>query len=109
MTELVIRPLSEGEEPLRRRAGRLRRAMPRPSGTGDRLPRCPAGTARHGYADELPAEATHLLIAEGADRIVAATGVTNTPMAAAFEKARYSVFQHRIEFVPPSSGRGIDE
>jgi RimJ/RimL family protein N-acetyltransferase len=53
----------------------------------------------HGYAYDLLAEATHLLIAEGADRIVAATDVTNTPMAAAFAKAGYPVFQHRINFV----------
>jgi RimJ/RimL family protein N-acetyltransferase len=52
----------------------------------------------HGYAYDLLAEATHLLASEGADRIVAATDVTNTPMAATFAKARYPVIEHRIDF-----------
>lgn len=50
----------------------------------------------HGYAYDLLAEATHLLVSEGADRIVADTDVTNTPMAATFAKARYPVIEHRI-------------
>lgn len=53
----------------------------------------------HGYAYDLLVEATHLLVAEGADRIVAATDVTNVPMAAAFAKAGYPVEQHRIDLV----------
>jgi GNAT superfamily N-acetyltransferase len=53
----------------------------------------------HGYAYDLLAEATRLLVAEGADRIVAATDVTNLPMAATFAKAGYPVAQHRIDFV----------
>ena len=53
----------------------------------------------HGYAYDLLAEATRLLVAEGADRIVAATDVTNLPMAATFAKAGYQVAQHRIDFV----------
>ena len=53
----------------------------------------------HGYAYDLLAEATRLLVAEGADRIVAATDVTNLPMAATFAKADYQVAQHRIDFV----------
>jgi RimJ/RimL family protein N-acetyltransferase len=53
----------------------------------------------HGYAYDLLAEATHLLVAEGADRIVAGTDVTNTPMAAAFAKAGYLVHQQRIDLV----------
>jgi RimJ/RimL family protein N-acetyltransferase len=52
----------------------------------------------HGYAYDLLAEATHLLAREGADRIVAGTDVTNTPMARAFAKAAYSVIEHRIDF-----------
>jgi GNAT superfamily N-acetyltransferase len=52
----------------------------------------------HGYAYDLLAEATHFLVTEGADRIVAGTDVTNTPMAAAFTKAGYPVAQHRIDF-----------
>lgn len=53
----------------------------------------------HGYAYDLLAEATRLLAAEGADRIVAGTDVTNLPMAATFAKAGYPVAQHRIDFV----------
>jgi len=50
-----------------------------------------------GYAYDLLAEATHLLAGEGADRIVASTDVTNTPMAATFARASYPVAQHRID------------
>ncbi len=53
----------------------------------------------HGYACDLLAEATRLLVAEGADRIVASTDVTNTPMAATFAKAGYPVAQIRIDLV----------
>jgi ribosomal protein S18 acetylase RimI-like enzyme len=52
-----------------------------------------------GYAYDLLVEATHLLVAEGADRIVANTDVTNLPMAAAFAKAGYPVTDHRIDLV----------
>ncbi|WP_158889403.1 GNAT family N-acetyltransferase [Amycolatopsis anabasis] len=55
----------------------------------------------HGYAYDLLVEATHLLVEHGADRIVAGTDVTNTPMAAAFAKAGYPVEQHRIDLVRP--------
>jgi RimJ/RimL family protein N-acetyltransferase len=51
----------------------------------------------NGYAYDLLVEATHRLAAEGVDRIVAATDVTNTPMAAAFARAGYPVIQHRID------------
>jgi GNAT superfamily N-acetyltransferase len=53
----------------------------------------------HGYAYDLLAEATRLLVAEGADRIVAGTDVTNLPMAATFAKAGYPVAMHRIDLV----------
>jgi RimJ/RimL family protein N-acetyltransferase len=53
----------------------------------------------HGYAYDLLTEATHLLVAEGADRIIANTDVTNIPMAAAFAKAGYPVTEHRIDLV----------
>jgi RimJ/RimL family protein N-acetyltransferase len=53
----------------------------------------------HGYAYDLLAEATRLLAAEGADRIVASTDVANTPMAATFAKAGYPVAQYRIDLV----------
>ena len=52
-----------------------------------------------GYAYDLLVEATHLLVAEGADRIVANTDVTNVPMAAAFAKAGYPVTDRRIDLV----------
>jgi RimJ/RimL family protein N-acetyltransferase len=53
----------------------------------------------HGYAYDLVAEATHELVAHGADRIVAGTDVGNIPMAKAFAKAGYPVTQHRIDLV----------
>lgn len=56
----------------------------------------------HGYAYDLLVEATHLLVAEGADRIVAATDVGNAPMAAHFAKAGYPVNQHRVDFDWPA-------
>ena len=52
-----------------------------------------------GYAYDLLAEATHLLVAEGAGRIIANTDVTNIPMAAAFAKAGYPVTEHRVNLV----------
>ncbi|HUN33277.1 MAG TPA: GNAT family N-acetyltransferase [Trebonia sp.] len=52
----------------------------------------------HGYAYDLLAEATHLLVGAGADRIVASTDVTNTPMAATFARAGYPVAKYRIDF-----------
>lgn len=53
----------------------------------------------HGYAYDLLVEATHLLVAHGADRVIASTDVTNTPMAAAFAKAGYPIAQERIDLV----------
>jgi RimJ/RimL family protein N-acetyltransferase len=53
----------------------------------------------HGYSYDLLVEATHLLVAEGADRIIANTDVTNLPMAAAFAKAGYPVTDRRIDLV----------
>jgi len=57
------------------------------------------GHRGHGYAYDLLVEATQLLVAEGADRIVANTDVTNPPMAATFAKAGYPVTDHRIDLV----------
>ena len=56
----------------------------------------------NGYAYDLLVEVTHLLVAEGADWIVAATDVANTPMAANFAKAGYPVDQQRIDLVWPA-------
>ncbi|HEX4704253.1 MAG TPA: GNAT family N-acetyltransferase [Pseudonocardiaceae bacterium] len=53
----------------------------------------------HGYAYDLLVEATHILVENGADRIIAATDVPNKPMAAAFARAGYPVVQHRIDLV----------
>ncbi|MFB9238930.1 GNAT family N-acetyltransferase [Plantactinospora siamensis] len=57
----------------------------------------------HGYAYELLVEATHRLVATGADRIVAATDQTNHPMAAAFARAGYPVEMERIDLVWPTA------
>ncbi len=45
----------------------------------------------HGYGYDLLVECTHLLVEAGADRVVAATDQTNTPMAAAFARAGYPI------------------
>ncbi|WIX81409.1 GNAT family N-acetyltransferase [Amycolatopsis carbonis] len=52
-----------------------------------------------GYAYDLLVEATHELVGYGVEKIVAATDVTNGPMAAAFAKAGYPVSYHRIDLV----------
>jgi RimJ/RimL family protein N-acetyltransferase len=52
----------------------------------------------HGYGYDLLAECTHFLAAQGADRILADTDATNTPMAAAFARAGYPITQERIFF-----------
>lgn len=59
----------------------------------------------HGYAFDLLVEATHLLAAEGVDRIVAGTDVTNTPMAATFARAGYPIDQARIDLAQCSIER----
>lgn len=50
----------------------------------------------HGYAYDLLLEATHLLVAEGAEQITAETDTTNTPMAATFARAGYPITQERV-------------
>jgi RimJ/RimL family protein N-acetyltransferase len=52
----------------------------------------------HGYGYDLLAECTNFLAAQGADRILADTDATNTPMAAAFARAGYPITQERIFF-----------
>lgn len=54
----------------------------------------------HGYALDLLAETTHMLAAEGAQKIVAGTDVTNVPMAKAFARGNYLVAHHRIDLLP---------
>nr|CTQ89423.1 FIG01122788: hypothetical protein [Kibdelosporangium sp. MJ126-NF4] len=53
----------------------------------------------HGYAYDLLVEATHILVENGCEYVVAATDQTNFPMAAAFTKAGYPITEHRIDFV----------
>jgi RimJ/RimL family protein N-acetyltransferase len=50
----------------------------------------------HGYAHDLLVEATHLLVAEDAEEIIAETDTTNTPMAATFARAGYPISQERV-------------
>ena len=54
----------------------------------------------HGYAYDLLVEGTQLLVEHGADRIIANTDVTNTPMAATFRKAGYPVEWYQIDLAP---------
>ncbi|UED87084.1 GNAT family N-acetyltransferase [Streptomyces profundus] len=49
----------------------------------------------HSYGYDLLAECTHTLVAEGAQRIAAATDVGNSAMAASFARAGYPIAQHR--------------
>ncbi|GAA1859289.1 GNAT family N-acetyltransferase [Asanoa iriomotensis] len=51
----------------------------------------------HGYIDELLAEGTRVLAAEGVPRIRAATDVGNVPMAKAFARAGYAVFERQVD------------
>ncbi|NUW29931.1 GNAT family N-acetyltransferase [Nonomuraea sp. SMC257] len=53
----------------------------------------------NGYAYDLLVEATHLLAAEGVDRVVAGTDQTNLPMVATFARAGYPIAQERIDLV----------
>ena len=58
------------------------------------------GQRGHGYAYDLLVEGTHILVDEGADRIIASTDVTNTPMAANFAKAGYPVQWRQVDMGP---------
>lgn len=57
----------------------------------------------HGYAYDLLADCTRLLVAEGARTIAASTDLGNAPMAANFAKAGYPVVQHRYCMEPPAA------
>jgi RimJ/RimL family protein N-acetyltransferase len=50
-----------------------------------------------GYVHDVLAEGTRLLAAENVPRIRAATDVGNAPMAAAFAKAGYNIFERQID------------
>ncbi|MFC0842379.1 GNAT family N-acetyltransferase [Streptomyces noboritoensis] len=53
-----------------------------------------------GYAYDLLAECTHLLVEQGAEFISGATDQGNSPMAANFTKAGFPVIRERINFHP---------
>ncbi|CAL9310110.1 GNAT family N-acetyltransferase [Streptomyces sp. SudanB25_2051] len=54
-----------------------------------------------GYVDEVLGEITRLHAADGARLVTATTDTTNTPMAAAFERAGYRVTEIRLVFEAP--------
>lgn len=54
----------------------------------------------NGYAYDLLAEGTHILVEQGAQTITADTDLTNAPMAAAFARAGYPVAQRRLILSP---------
>ncbi|AYN37718.1 GNAT family N-acetyltransferase [Streptomyces dangxiongensis] len=56
-----------------------------------------------GYIDEVLGEITRLHAADGAELITATTDTTNTPMAAAFERAGYANTEIRLVFEAPAS------
>lgn len=64
------------------------------------------GHRGHGYVDDLLAEGTRLLAAEGAEVVKADTDTGNAPMAAAFTRAGYQVTARRIIMTlpPPDNG-----
>lgn len=51
-----------------------------------------------GYVDDILGEITRMHAADGADRITATTDVSNTPMAAAFDRSNYRVTEVRMVF-----------
>ena len=51
----------------------------------------------HGYIHDILATGTRLLAAQGVPRIRASTDVGNAPMAAAFAKAGYVIFERQID------------
>ncbi|HEY0536523.1 MAG TPA: GNAT family N-acetyltransferase [Actinoplanes sp.] len=51
----------------------------------------------HGYIDDILAEGTRILAAEGVPRIRANTDVGNFPMEAAFARAGYETFQRQVD------------
>jgi RimJ/RimL family protein N-acetyltransferase len=51
----------------------------------------------HGHVDEVLAEGTRVLAAEGAALIRASTDVGNVPMARAFGRAGYATYEHQID------------
>ncbi len=50
-----------------------------------------------GYVDEILAEGTRILAAQGVPRIRAATDVGNVPMARAFARLGYATLEHQLD------------
>ena len=50
-----------------------------------------------GYVDDVLAEGTRILAAQGVPRIRAATDVGNAPMAKAFARAGYATFERQLD------------
>ncbi|MET7454091.1 GNAT family N-acetyltransferase [Streptomyces sp. NPDC005574] len=61
----------------------------------------------HGYAYDLLAECTHLLVEHGAEFVAGATDRGNFPMAAQFARAGYPVVRERLNFRPSDAVQGI--
>ena len=55
------------------------------------------GFRGNGYIDDVLAEGTRILAAQGVPRIRAATDVGNVPMARAFERAGYATFERQLD------------
>jgi RimJ/RimL family protein N-acetyltransferase len=55
----------------------------------------------HGYVDELLAEITRFHASHDADRITSTTDAANTPMVAAFKRAKYELKETRLVFSVP--------
>jgi RimJ/RimL family protein N-acetyltransferase len=55
-----------------------------------------------GYVDDILAEGTRILAAQGVPRIQASTDVGNVPMARAFARAGYDTFGREIDMVWPA-------
>ncbi|MGA5298555.1 GNAT family N-acetyltransferase [Nucisporomicrobium flavum] len=61
------------------------------------------GQRGNGYIDEVLAEGTRVLAAEGVPRIRAATDLGNVPMARAFARAGYEVVERQLDMVWPGT------
>jgi ribosomal protein S18 acetylase RimI-like enzyme len=64
------------------------------------------GMRGRGYVDDILTEGTRILAAQDVPRIRAATDVGNVPMARAFERAGYTVFERQIDMAWPQPATG---
>ena len=55
------------------------------------------GHRGHGYVDEILAEGTRVLAANNVPRVRASTDLDNVPMANAFERNGYAIFERQID------------